>query len=118
MATIQDRRNIDRTVAIFDNFYNVDISVDANKFDIVYSFFYERAKNSITAGNLTGTLFTISTLTNIDVITLLNDFGTANKLEINRQMIYYLNSIKSKAALYSVYKPLTPNIPVARNIIT
>jgi len=119
MATIIDRRNIDRTIAIYDSFYAVSFTVEANKFDVVFSFFYETSKNKEIAGNFTVVLLRIAEFTNIDVLTLLNQIkGVASeKLAITKQLAYYLNSFKSKTSLYGVGRIVSPNIPVSRNIV-
>lgn len=119
MASIQDNRsNIDRTVRIFDSFYNVDLIIDGNQFDVVFSYFYETSGSKKIAGNFTGLLFRLSQMTGINVLTLLQELkGMPNQLQVNKTIAYYLNSLKSKTALYGIGNVPVPNLPVARNVV-
>jgi len=119
MARIDKLSNIDQTVAIFDSFYALNLKVDANQYDLVYSFFYNKSKNANTAGNFTAILFRISQETGINITTLLSELrgDTSNKLNVSEKIAYYLNSLKSKTSLYGIARVPLPNIPVARNII-
>lgn len=117
MPTVQANQ-IDRTVLIFDSFYNKNLVVEGGKYDIVYGFFYEINSNKTIASNLASSLFRISQETGIDVLTLLDELrGVNNKLELNKKIAYYLNLLKSKTSLYGVGRPPIPNIPVARNVV-
>lgn len=120
MAKIfENNRNVDRTVEIFDAFYGLGLTVDAAQYDVVFSFFYQTSKNRQTAGNFTVILFRIAQETGINVITLLNELrGVTNeKLKLTKTIAYYLNSLKSKTALYGISRLPLPNAPVARNVI-
>lgn len=119
MANIIDRRSIDQTLLIYDTFYATSFTVDANKFDLVFSFFYETSKNKEIAGNFTVVLFRISEITNIDILTLLTQLKgvVQEKLAVTKQLAYYLNSFKSKTSLYGVTRLVLPNVPVARNVV-
>lgn len=118
MPTVNNRSNIDRTVLIFDSFYAQNATVDAAKYDLVYSFFYAKNENKRIAANFAAALFRISQETGIDVVDLLNELkGTPNKLELNKTISYYLNLLKSKTSQYGVARVPVPNFPVARNVI-
>jgi len=118
MPSINNRTNIDRTVEIFDSFYNVKYIADATKYDIVYSFFYEINGNKKTSANFAAALFRIAQQTGIDVLELLNQLkGAANTLDLNKTISYYLNLFKSKTSLYGVARVPTPNLTVARNVV-
>lgn len=43
MANIVDgpKSQLDSTVRVFDQFYNLDLVVNASEYDIVYSYFYD-----------------------------------------------------------------------------
>jgi hypothetical protein len=119
MATIQDNRNsLDKTIRIFDTFYNIDLVIDANQFDVVFGYFYETSGSKKIAGNFTSILFRISQMTGINVLTLLADLqGQPNTVSVNKTIAYYLNSLKSKTALYGISNVPIPNFPVARNVV-
>jgi hypothetical protein len=121
MPTIIDNLNSttpDRTVQIFDNFYNINLNINASDYDVVFSFFENISKNQNIANNFTTTLFRISQELDIDVLELLKQMeGINNTLEITKVMCYLLNSFKVKTVLYGVGVTPRPNQSVARNVV-
>lgn len=112
-------KGADRTIEIYDSFYSIGLQVDAAQFDVVYSFFYDTSKNATTAGNFTVILFRIAQETGLNVLLLLDELRgvTTDKLKLTKTIAYYLNSLKSKTALYGIAKIPLPNLPVARNVV-
>lgn len=119
MANIIDNRNsLDQTIRIYDSFYAFDLKVGASQFDIVYGYFSSVCTTKQIAGNFTATLFRIAQQTDIDVLVLLQQIqGTNSTLEMNKVICYYLNSFKSKTALYGIGNVPIPVLPVSRNIV-
>jgi hypothetical protein len=111
------RSNLDKTVKIFDQFYNFDLVVGADQYEIIYSYFFDITNSANTAKNFTSILFRISSITGEDVIKLLNYLTGSSKLEVNGILIYYLNSLKSKTTLYGINVEPIPNQPVQRNVV-
>lgn len=116
---IDDKTSLDRTVRIFDAFYQSDLRVNASEFDLVYGFFSKVCDTKNIAENFTTVLFRISTQTGVPVQDLLVELKgkQSNKLELNKQMCYWLNSLKSKTSLYGVSVIPQPVVPVARNVV-
>jgi hypothetical protein len=115
---IEDRSGVDRTVRIFDEFYNVDTVVSANQYDVVRGYFVTVCANETAANNLTASLFRISTVTGINVLDLLAEIkGTSNSLQMNAKICYYLNGIKSKTSLYGINVIPSPIQSTARNVV-
>jgi len=84
----------------------------------VHGYFISVCGTKQIAENFTAHLFRISQQTQVPVLDLLNYIkGLNNKLEMNTVITYYLNSFKSKTALYGIGTVPQPNIPVARNIV-
>ena len=110
---------IDRTVKIFDNFYNQSLSIPTNQYDIVLSFFRDVCETDAIAQNFTAFLFRVAQQSGLDAIELLENIkGTSkNKLQLNQPLAYYLNSFKSKTSLYGVAVIPRPVQPVARNVV-
>jgi|688.fasta_scaffold19429_7 hypothetical protein len=110
---------IDRTIKIFDSFYNQSISIPTNQYDIVLSFFRDVCETDAIAQNFTAFLFKVSQQSGLDAIELLENIkGTSkNKLQLNQTLAYYLNSFKSKTSLYGVAVIPKPVQPVARNVV-
>ena len=121
MATIIDsRNNLDQTIKIFDSFYSYNAVVNADEYDIVHSFFVGVCDTVAIADNFTAALFRISQETGIPVAQLM-DYLTGKSgnpaLHMSTTICYFLNSLKSKTALYGVSQLPLPNQPVARNIL-
>ena len=110
--------SIDRTIKIFDNFYNVNITIPTNQYEVVRSYFIGICEDVRVAENFTAFLFRIAQESGIDAIQLLENIkGANNKLELNQTMAYYMNSFKSKVSLYGVAVVPRPVFPVARNVV-
>lgn len=119
MPTIIDNQtNPDRTILIFDNFYNTKLTINASEYDVVFSFFKSTSNNDTIAGNFTANLFRISQEADIPVLELLDQLrGLPNKLEMNKVICYFLNSFKSNTSLYGVGVVPRPNQLAARNVV-
>jgi hypothetical protein len=119
MAQIVDgpRTQLDNTVRVFDSFYNFDISINANEYEIVRSYFMSVSENADIADNFTTMLFRISSITDQPALILLEYIQGTTKLETTALMAYYLNSIKSKTTLYGVTTTPVPNENIQRNVV-
>jgi hypothetical protein len=118
MARIIDSRtSMDTTLKIFDDFYAFNLVVNGDEYDIVYGYFLSVCDTKSIAGNFTVSLFRISQETGTPVLTLLDYIKGTTKLDMNRLITYYLNSFKSKTALYGISFVPQANQPVARNIV-
>ncbi len=114
----QPQNQLDNTVKVFDSFYNFDLVVGANEYELVYSYFKESTGNVNTARNFTTMLFRIAAITDEPVLTLLDFLKTVNgKLKMNGIMAYYLNSLKNKATLYGVAQLPKSNAFIQRNVV-
>jgi len=108
----------DRTVKIFDNFYNVNMTVPTNQYDVVRGYFVGVCADQKTADNFTAFLFRVAQESGIDALELLQNIkGVNNNVELSQTMAYYMNSFKSKVSLYGVAVVPKPVFPVARNVV-
>jgi hypothetical protein len=119
MAKIIDspQTQLDKTVRIFDSFYNFDVVVDGNHYEIVHSFFFNLTKSKSITDNFTLLIFRISTLSGENPLSLVEYLDGKSKMEVNSILAYYLNSVKSKTSLYGVNATPQPNSNVQRNIV-
>jgi hypothetical protein len=119
MAKIVDMtQNADRTIRIFDQFYSFNSIINADEYDVVRGFFIQTCETKNIADNFTASLFRISQVTGIPALTLLDQLkGANNKLEMNKIICYFLNTLKLKTALYGVSQIPRPNQTVSRNIL-
>ena len=108
---------LDTTVQLFDSFYNFKMNVDASRYEIVRSYFYSVTLSNDVANNFTTMIFRIAGIINQDPLELLSYIQGKSQVEANAIMIYYLNSIKSKTALYGISAIPKPNQPVQRNVV-
>ena len=113
------QQSLDNTVKIFDNFYNTQLVVPTNQYDIVRGYFISVCSNKDVAENFTAFLFRVAQESGIDALTLLQNIqGTSsNTINLNQTMAYYMNSFKSKISLYGVAVIPKPVVPVARNVV-
>ena len=116
----------ENTIQIFDSFYSSTVNVPVNEWDAVYSYFVGVLKGNSnsestkeTAKKFATVLFKIAQQTGTDIMVFMDYFRTnvETKVQLNSEMAYYLNLLKSKTALYGVSTLLTPNQAVQRNII-
>lgn len=109
--------NKDLTVRIFDQFYNFEVDVPANEYDVVFSYFSSVMSTRQAAGNFTMSLFRVAQNTGIPALTLLKEFQGQNGVDLSASLAYYLNSIRSRATLLGVGSAVTPNFYQARNVL-
>lgn len=115
---IDDRTSLDRTVRIFDSFYQTNLQVNPADYDIIYGYFSSVCKTKNIAQNFTTVLFRIATQTGVDALVLLDEIkGNGPGLQMNQQICYWLNGLKSKTSLYGISVIPQPVIPVARNVV-
>jgi hypothetical protein len=127
MGTVNyNNPNLDLTVRVFDNFYKYDANVPAQEYDIVYSYFLTQMTTARAAGNFTSSLFRVSQETNVPVLTLLAQFQSEGQgqsassiggINLDVQMSYFMNQIRSRATLLGVSLPVTPNYYSVRNVV-
>lgn len=119
MAQLIDapQSNLDRTVRIFDQFYNFDLVINADQYEIVYSYFLSITNDASTARNFTSIMFRISNITGEDVFSLLDYMKNQTSLDPNAVLVYYLNSTKSKTTLFGLSNVPEPNPYVQRNVV-
>ena len=108
---------LDATVRIFDAFYQFDLVVNGNEYDIVYSYFRSVCASDSVAKNFTMFLFRISDALQKPALELLDGIRGTSGVETVSILIYYLNSFKSKTALYGISILPKPNQTVQRNIV-
>jgi hypothetical protein len=109
--------NKDLTVRVFDSFYEYDVNVPADEYDIVYSYFRSVMTTAKAAGNFTVSLFRVAADTNISALTLLDAMKGQTGIALTASLAYYLNSIRSRATLLGVNASSTPNQYAARLIV-
>ena len=108
---------LDSTVRVFDAFYNFDLIVEANQYELVYSYFYNISSSNDVARNFTAIVFRIANFTDTNVLDLLEELKVTTDFRSNALLTLYLNSFKSKVTLYGISLLAQPNELVQRNIL-
>lgn len=121
MATNVINSALNSTVRIFDQFYDLDLIVNADQYDVVNAFFTGYTSSAAAARAFTQTLFRIANETQTNVLDLLQTFQQpgeqADKLKVSLTMAYYLNETSNKTVMFGVNPVIAPNQNIQRNIV-
>ena len=109
--------NLDLTVRVFDSFYDYDVNIPAAEYDLVNSYFRTVMKTRQAAENFTVSLFRVAQNTNIPAVTLLQQLQGPRGLDLDVNLVYYLNSIRSRETLLGVGAPVAPNFYASRAVV-
>ena len=109
--------NTDLSVRIFDSFYDYDVNIPADEYDVVHTYFLSVMTTRQAAGNFTVSLFRVAETTGISPLTLLDEFKGVNGVNLSASLAYYLNAIRSAATLLGVGVAVVPNFYQARNVL-
>jgi hypothetical protein len=109
--------NVDLSVRIFDTFYAYETFVNAEEYDVVFSFMKSVFTTDLAAGNFTVSLFRIAQETNTSVLTLLQNIQGQDSIQLTQTLCYYLNNLRSSSTLLGVGATVTPNYYTARNVL-
>lgn len=107
---------IDTTVQIFDRFYGYQDYVPVDQYDAVRSYFLSVFDSATSADNMTVSFFRISRVSEIPVMTLLQQVQGQTAPELTLTLAYYLNGLNSSSTLLGLNVPTQPNYYVAHNI--
>ena len=112
------KNNTDKTVLIFDQFYEKELVISQADYDLVNSFFRKYYSDSDIANDFTSVFFQIVNGYKITVEELLAKFReTENPIQIDQMTAYYLNGLRSKATLVGVNVVQNPSFYAARNVL-
>lgn len=118
MSTVNySNPNQDKTIYIFDRFYEFELNVDANLYDVVLSFFKNVFDNEQAAKNFTLNVFRISENTGTPVLEILEDVKGQSAIELTATFAYYLNNLRSNTTLLGISAVTTPAFYAARNVV-
>jgi hypothetical protein len=114
---LNDPSSRDRTVKIYDGFYNFSVDINPGEYDVVYSYMRSVCQTDEIALQFTSMLFKIGQEIGVSPMDLLEGLQGKNGIEMNQVVAYYFNSFRSKTSLYGFSVKPTPNQSVARNIV-
>ena len=118
MATVNyPNPGTDPTVRVFDDFYQRELVIDQNQYDIVYSFFASIFTSKDQAENFTLSVFQISEDNGESVDSILSTLKNQNTIQITATLAYYLNNQRSNTTLLGITSISTPNQYTASNIL-
>lgn len=117
MGTVNDANpRVDLSVRVFDNFYQFDITVPANEYDAVNSFFRSVFSSREAADSFTIQVFRIAQETNTSVLKVLDAMKGRDEIRLTADLTYFLNGIRSPSTLLGINAVTTPNAWAARNV--
>ena len=117
MSTVNSvNPRVDLSVRVFDNFYRFDITVPANEYDAVNSFFRSVFGSQQAADNFTVQVFRIAQETNTPVLEVLDEMRDRDEIRLTADIAYFLNGIRSPSTLLGINAVTTPNVWAARNV--
>jgi len=108
----------DLTVRIFDSFYEYEQFVNAEEYDVVYSYLKSVFTTDQAAGNFTVALFRIADTTQTSVMTILANIQGQDSIQLTQTLCYYLNNLRSGSTLLGFGAAVTPNYYTARNVLS
>ena len=115
MASVNVQRDSQQT-KILDQFYNTELVVNTQEYDVVYSYFVDVTGNKDLSKNFTANIFQISNQTQVPALTYLENLKGQDAMQLTMSMAYYLNSVRSNSTLLGVGNLITPNFYAARNV--
>ena len=110
----------DNTLEVFDTFYAESLTINAGEWDAVYSYFLgvlkgnsENERTKKTAAQFATVLFRIAQETGTNINIFMDYFRTnaETSVQVNTEMAFYLNLLKSKffdASMIPLFEPLPP----------
>lgn len=104
-------------IQIRDDYYNFNVTIPVNEYDLVSSFLREKMGNTFAAENFTAAVFQIAASQNVTVQELLESLNTQNKLELTASIALYLNQLRKPTTLLGVTMFMPPNPYAARNVL-
>lgn len=108
--------NLETTVKIFDNFYNYELEVPVDQYDVVYSYFRTVTSSDQQARTFTTSLFRVADETQVDIMTLFQSIQDKNVIELSATLTYYLNGLRSPTSLLGISAVTVPNRYAAHNV--
>jgi hypothetical protein len=109
--------NVDLSVRIFDTFYDYETFVNAEEYDVVYSYMRSVFTTDQAAGNFTVSLFRIAQETRTPVLDILQNIQGQDSIQLTLTLAYYLNNLRSNSTLLGYGVTVTPNYYTARNVL-
>ena len=107
----------DRTVKLFDNFYNYELVVPVDQYDVILAYFNKVTASRQSAMQLTSGLFRVAHASNIDVMELFSTIDGQDEYTLSATLAYYYNGIRDASTLLGISQPTKPNFYAARNIV-
>ena len=114
MAEIQKAESVTK---ISDRFYELDLVVDSNEWDTVYSYFKKIMNDPDIANNFATIVFRISKKNDVNALELLESLKGQDGMSLTMSMAYMMNNDRSNSVLLGVGNIITPDYYAARNVI-
>ena len=114
MAEIQRAESVTK---IYDGFYELDLIVDTNEWDIVTSYFKKVMTDPEIVKTFSTNIFKIAKKTGTSALTLMESLKGQDGMTLTMTMAYMMNNERSNSVLLGVGNLITPNYYAERNVI-
>lgn len=108
---------LEPTNRIFSQFYDTELSINGEEYDVVLSYLRSICTTKRIAENLAVAIFKIAKDNDLEPLTLLADLKGQDRLKLTANLSYFLNSARNPSVFLAVG---TPNLPLqyaARNVV-
>ena len=106
-----------RTLSLFNGYFEQEVKINTSVYDIVNGFFLNRMKSPEAANALAAAVLTTTYNNKIDPLTFIKELEEMSSIQLTDVLALYLNETRRNTSLLGVTVAITPNIPVARNIL-
>lgn len=108
---------IDPTVRLYSQFYDTDMVVNGDEYDLVLSYLKSVCSSRAIAENLALSIFKIANDYGFNATDILAQIQGQDRLKLTVTLSYYLNSIRNACTYLGTGSPISANPYVARNIV-
>ena len=112
----QPNLSADKTVRIFSQLRGIEIPIPQHEYDLVFSFLRKIYKTNTSASYFTNSLFEISYIYNVSIEELYNSLRGKTNGDIDKEISYYLNTVRHKSTWLGTANIQKPNFYSARNV--
>lgn len=108
--------NKESTTEFFENYFAEEGYISENQFSAVVAFFEKRAENKLAATSLALSVISVASLTNEDVMSVLDQFKNMTNSQLDQYLAYFMNLSRYPTSAIGVSNTPSTSKYVARSI--
>ena len=117
MSSVENIKQKDKTQIFFDNYFNKQIEVSANKVDATVGFFKVRGFEEQSALSISAILIEQSIKDKVDIFKVLDTLKVFDKVQLSGIVAKILNSNRSASSLLGIKSVIETTTIEARNVV-